>query len=344
MSDYEDLSYTLHLKSELPDLQTLQTLKNWCEKHISRDIAFTGTPQEEYTEYCLCAQKYLDVFLPQALKYLEQPCDDFDNMNTIQYAALNGYEQFIQSLTTTNPYVFNAANEYEMTPLHLAASEGHLHTVEALLNKGANKDVYNKQNQMPLASALSVTALDYNNTALHIKKEAIFRMLSSDVSIMHKDISGESVFHLLTKANYPNLLSEILQQVPKGVLITNNRSQYPIHTCFLNLNQESKVNNLATILEHSKDLDIDKLTDSQRKTPLHYAAEYGSKEMIELCIADTKDINKLDSLGQTPLILAARHNNQDAIMVLLAHGAEQSIRDSNKKTFHDYTERKMFTL
>lgn len=232
----------------------------------------------------------------------------------------------------------NRQDQYGMTPLHLAASKGDVRGVEELLNNGANPNIENNNKQMPISSALSVSALDYQNQELRSQKEIIFQMLysQSPSSAIHKDNNGESILHLLTRANFPNLLSAILNDDSEGLLLQNNRSQYPIHTAFLNLNEESKVKNLTIILEHSKNINIDELVDSQLRTPLHYAAKYGTKKMIECCISATSNINKADTSGKTPLMSAAIAGNNEAITALINKGAEESLIDCDGLTYEDY--------
>ena len=44
----------------------------------------------------------------------------------------------------------NTKNQYEKTPLHLAAEEGHIETVKSLLANGADPSIQDKNKKTPL--------------------------------------------------------------------------------------------------------------------------------------------------------------------------------------------------
>ena len=62
--------------------------------------------------------------------------------------------------------------------------------------------------------------------------------------------------------------------------------------------------------------------ESDRSTPLHWAAYYGHKDMAELLLADGANVNAEDCLGHTPLLLAAMQNHMDLVKLLLAKSAD----------------------
>jgi len=334
MSEYEDLEYDLQLTPEFQSEEQLQTLKRWCRTNVSQDIVFTGSASEKYHQYHELAKAFLDYFKPRVPGNIEQLVDDFEQQTAIQYAATKGYDRFIHSLKMLTPMVFDQPNQNSMTPLHLAALKGHVHTVDALLKQGANPKITNKNKQTPLFSALQLSIRDKNDKKMHSKKEHVFHLLWSNApdSVMHQDTSGDSVFHLMASNGFADLLSQTLEKAPEGIALRNNHTRFPIHTAILN-NQLSVAKHL---LEHASDIANDQ-TDSQGRAPLHYAAMYGSDDLVELCISATKDINKRDTLDQTPLILAAAaHNQTAAVHILIHHGADESLTDCNNRTYHDY--------
>ncbi len=62
--------------------------------------------------------------------------------------------------------------------------------------------------------------------------------------------------------------------------------------------------------------------DDMGSTPLHYAAQYGHKDVAELLLANKADVNAKDNYGQTPLHYAAQYGHKDVAELLLANKAD----------------------
>ena len=56
-------------------------------------------------------------------------------------------------------------------------------------------------------------------------------------------------------------------------------------------------------------------------TPLHFAAQGGHKEMVELLISKGADINLENNHGQTPLALAKQVRKSEIAKLLVERGA-----------------------
>jgi len=69
--------------------------------------------------------------------------------------------------------------------------------------------------------------------------------------------------------------------------------------------------------------------DSSGKTPLHWAAFYGQKNVVELLLAQKADVNALDGYGFTPLHWAAEYDRSDVVEVLLNNKADFNIKVAN---------------
>ena len=62
------------------------------------------------------------------------------------------------------------------------------------------------------------------------------------------------------------------------------------------------------------------------KTPLHYAARSGHKEVVELLLANGANVNAEDEYGDTALYCAA-NGNKNLVALLLSKGAKVNIKD-----------------
>jgi ankyrin repeat protein len=318
---FAKLAIELGLKLTYENEAQLHFLEDWCDKNISRDIRYQGLPKEKYKQYIALATDYLDVFLKHLPNDQTKKIPQYNKMNAIQYAAQKGYDQFITAQPSLFEEVLNTTNAQGMTPLHASATNGYVHTVHALLAKGANPQALNTESQPPIYSALFMPML--HEQELTPKKIAIFQELlaHAPTTIENKDSSGNSVFHLMaTNHEFYPLLTELLTTHPAGAFCCNNHSQYPIHTAILN-NQIANANLLLSIDK------VSTLADAEHRTALHYAAQHGSAEMVQLCCDMTDDLNARDSANKTPLILATEIQNLEAVRVLIQKGADATLID-----------------
>jgi ankyrin repeat protein/beta-lactamase regulating signal transducer with metallopeptidase domain len=67
----------------------------------------------------------------------------------------------------------------------------------------------------------------------------------------------------------------------------------------------------------------------ERWMPLHWAASYGHKDVVQLLLANKADVNEKDEDGRTPLHAVTR---KDVAQLLLAKGADVNAKDENGRT------------
>ena len=82
---------------------------------------------------------------------------------------------------------------------------------------------------------------------------------------------------------------------------------------------------LASLLESRPDA----VNDRNRldKTALHYAVSYKREEALDLLVRHGADLHARDVTGMTPLHVAAMLGRRDEALWLLEHGADPEIRD-----------------
>ncbi|KAM8784412.1 transient receptor potential cation channel subfamily A member 1 [Rhynchonycteris naso] len=71
--------------------------------------------------------------------------------------------------------------------------------------------------------------------------------------------------------------------------------------------------------------------DSVCASPLHYAAEEGQLELMEMIIKDSscEVLNVMDNYGNTPMHWAAERNQAESVKLLLSKGANPNLRNSS---------------
>ncbi len=216
-------------------------------------------------------------------------------------------------------------NEFGMTNLHHAAMQGDLSRVELLIKQGVPCNRLNDNSQPPIFCSLFLPINQSN--ALIQNKVNIFRLLKTADStpLNHQDLRGDSILHLMAMNGFVDLMREQIQEDTQLAFRCNHHDHYPIHTAILNNQLEA-----SRLL-----LGIDGvayLKDSQGRTPLHYAAQYGTKKMVELCSKATPNIDVRDESYQTPLLSAAERGNLEAVQCLIQNGADAQLTDTQGYT------------
>lgn len=316
----QDLCDQLGIAPEYTENQEqLKKLEHWCKTQLSSDLSCHGTAAAQYDFYFNKAKEFIELFIKNLPDDLNTSVAAYNFLTPIQYAAYQGYNFFIDSLSVPHVALFNDLKPSGMSPLHFAATCGHRATCVSLLKRKAKATVLNINAQPPLFSALMLPIA--HPQQLTQAKERIFRLLEESAPEMmkHQDSDGNTVFHLMAAQGFVSLLKEYIEKYPSVTLISNNQGQFPIHSSILN-NQL-----LATQLLSTVDAAY-RLKDPFGQTPLHYAARYGDKEMLSLlCHPDS--LNAQDTEGKTPLIWAVETNNLAAAKVLIEQGADPSITD-----------------
>lgn len=326
---FKELTQHLHL-SDKPESQQVILLEQWCKDNISRDCDYAGTNEERYDKYSDLARDYLDKFLPSMPAEYGQIVDNFNHMNTIQYASYCGYDHYLAQLDKdmVTP-VINAGNSAGLTPLHLAALRGHFHSVERLLNLGASPKLPNKENQYPLYSALFLPMI--YEPELKKKKIAIYELLRSKAPelIIEEDTSGNTVMDLMAANGFESLIADLVEKNHSALFHANNYTRFPIHVAILN-------HQLDITKELLKAKGMTGVIDSQASTPLHYAVMYTDEPFVAACCDAGSKLEAQDNRGRTALLLAAEVGSLPLVELLIKRGANPLASDSLGYTLLHY--------
>lgn len=69
-----------------------------------------------------------------------------------------------------------------------------------------------------------------------------------------------------------------------------------------------------------------------KRTPLHWAADYGQVEVIEYLLSKGANIEAKDNFGITPLLAAVYEGHANAVKVLLQRGARRDVKGPDGMT------------
>ena len=148
---------------------------------------------------------------------------------------------------------------------------------------------------------------------------------NADVNI--QNIDGYTLLHLLVFKNDENRCRWLLEH-NADAYIQDNNGYTPLHRAVMN----GAVNLIELLLEHKADVNI------QHKygfTPLHLSARFSHKDcnkVIDLLLQCTvQNIDTRDAEGRTPLEMAVKCANVQAVKKLVDLGADVSLVKVNKK-------------
>ncbi len=247
------------------------------------------------------------------------------------FASAKGYDDIAQMLVQhgANP---NMAGRGGWTPLMVAAMHGQHKNITLLLNAGANLELQHVQGKTALMIALEFDKIDTVNQL--IQRGANVNARSHDMHLAGKSVLSLAVEYgnidavkilLAAGANVNNKIFD-----SKGPLASAiDKEQKNIVT--LLLEHDSKIlknaNNLNNSNLNSSTSNDDKHANSKRNSPLHYAAKYGTPNILNLLLASGEKPQQKNNTGSTALMVAARAGKIDNVEVLAPFAAKEEIQD-----------------
>lgn len=231
-------------------------------------------------------------------------------------------------------------DEDGMTPLHFAASNGHVHIVKSLIKSRA-EDVLteNSSNELPIHLAalnahdstiielLQITVPD-NKVPLTLRElhskpfKTVRTMISRNgrASISRKDKDGRIALHKAAMRGDPSTL-EWLLLAGSNIEETDSKGCTALHYA-----AETNTFNAVKVLLDAACRST--AVDLVQRTALHYAAERNNFEIIPDMVKSGFDLEATDMNGHTPLHLAAIWSAGRAIKTLLDLGSSQDAVDN----------------
>jgi ankyrin repeat protein len=227
-------------------------------------------------------------------------------------AAKEGRAQDLDRLLTEHPRKITVTGSNWNRPLlHIAAAEGHLDCVDALLRHGfdiATRDAFD-----------NATALHW--AAQHGSLQLVKRLIDAGL-----DVDGEGDEHQIGALGWATCFKEVRKDVADLLLA---RGAKPTIFSAVALGRDDLVRRL--VADDPQLLRTRKMSRFEHhRTPLHLAVLKNRPKMVRLLLELGADPSAEDSRGYTPLGLATARTRSDAIAALVAAGANPNERSDNR--------------
>ena len=197
--------------------------------------------------------------------------------------------------------------ERRFTPLHLAASEGHLDICQMLLEHNADVRMHGDSGDTPLHLAAS---------SHHLEIVRILLQYNAEVNSSNED----GCTPLLTALSRENALDD-------GGSTSSHQVSQGWKKGDLNI-----VRLVRLLLDYGANVNV---YDTSRNTPLHFAASEGHFEVARMLLERGADIHSQNDERLTPLQRASqgmREGHRDIVRLLLDYGANCDARDNYRNT------------
>ncbi|KXZ44527.1 hypothetical protein GPECTOR_66g255 [Gonium pectorale] len=192
------------------------------------------------------------------------------------------------------------------TPLQIAAKNGHVEAIAALLHAGANKEVATKTGCTPLCIAAQ------NG---HVEAIAALLQAGANKEVATKD--GWTPLHIAAKNGHVEAIAALLQAGANKEVATKTG-----WTPLCMAAQNGHVEAIAALLQAGANKEV---APKDGWTPLQIAAKNGHVEAIAALLHAGANKEVATKTGWTPLYMAAQNGHVEAIAALLQAGANKEV-------------------
>jgi ankyrin repeat protein len=237
--------------------------------------------------------------LNELVETLSQSSNDKDL--ALSLAAGEGSLRAIKTLCQCDANI-DVADILGLTPLHMAAANGHADAIVTLLELGASQ-VADSDGNLPLH-----LAAQNGHTAAALA-------LCNDSSILSEhNLAGNNPFDLALIGNHQATVEALNSQTLKSFL-----SEFADSGQSANHLDRSGIHNAIASFINSYNANI--ANEQSQLTLLHIAANYGFDDLVEQLINKGAEPNATTISGFTPMHMAAYHGNESTVSLLAHKGA-----------------------
>ncbi|KAN0137681.1 Ankyrin repeat-containing domain protein [Lactarius tabidus] len=208
------------------------------------------------------------------------------------------------------------------TPLHFAASEGHLEVARMLLERGADVNSKNDEGLTPLQRASQIQQEG--------KSDIMRLLLDYGANANVYDKRRNTPLHFAASEGHLEVVRMLLE-LGADVNSKNEKGLTPLLQA-LQGRREGHRDIIQLLLDHGANVNMH---DKRRNTPLHFAASEGHFEVARILLEHGADVNSQNDEGLTPLQQASQGQHleyREVIRLLLDCDANVNMRDNNGNT------------
>lgn len=261
----------------------------------------------------------------------------------LHYAAICGLESIVKFLIVEHSQdVHSREFEEESSPLHEAASRGHVGVARLLLECGADVVAQDKRMWTPLYRASAeghvdlvrilikkggdVKARDNHGFApLHWAShrgqvEVAHVLLECGADVMARADNGDIPLHEAVNMGHVDL-ARVLLKSGANANAQDNIGITPLHR----VSHRGYIEIARLLLEYGADV---KIKNNSLWTPLHEVSYRGWVEIARLFLESGADVNVRNDIGLTPLHRAAGLRSVDLACLLLEHDADATAKSN----------------
>uniref|UniRef100_H2YPY9 Ion transport domain-containing protein n=1 Tax=Ciona savignyi TaxID=51511 RepID=H2YPY9_CIOSA len=261
------------------------------------------------------------------------------NVTPLHIAAAQGHIEITKLLIESGARV-NARNDSLATPILLAAQHNNFTIVELLLSYNAELEIRDKDNLTPLLVVCK-----------HGHLETISWLVENNADVTANDKNDKNCLMLAVEEKrtlavqvYVNYIMKYNTRLLKYDAIrklldeTDKNANSVLHIAA----KKGYLPIIRILLEHDARIDP---KNEDESTPVHIAAFHGQHMALkELLDHDKTMINSLDENANTALHLSSMEGHTTCIKVLLEHGANVGLRNTRQWTALDCACSKGFEL
>ena len=298
--------------------------------------------------------KFVNLLLRQIEKDEDCNSSDLDGRTPLHYAAAHRNSKCLRLLLKrVLPGKIDVADKEKKTALHWSVYYGNFEHVKLLLRENANFNLRDVKGNTLLHLAVTNSHQDSvrivrlllklskhfsykkdgeGRTSLHLavanENEALVKELSATVECRLDELDrlSRSALHYAVLRNNVNIVK---------ILISNGASLYKADdTGVTALHYAAKNNNPELVNCFLSEQKLEDIPDNQGRTALMWAASQGSKDVLDLMLKNPSyfSVHACDKDGLSALHFACIAGNDPCVKLLIAKGADVSLRDKLGQT------------
>lgn len=230
-----------------------------------------------------------------------------DGLTALHQCCIDDSEEMMKLLVFHGADV-NAQDSEKWTPLHAAATCGHLHLAKFLIAKGANLLAVNADGNMPYDICEDDATLDY------IEGEMARR------GVTQKLIDE-------TRSATENCMLEDLKQIKAeghSLMLRDHQGATPLHI--------AAANGYVKVVEYLLSQNVPtEVRDHDDWSPLHAAACWGHPDVLELLVQNGANLHARTKNQETPYDICEDAELRERIMQLINEQETKRLHDQTRK-------------